>query len=164
MLKMKYNAIYIIPTQKNKWNFGLRESCFFLCVGRKVGTGNRNNVSNYDFFSYSGPRVTSMSNSTTYQDTSISNDLHTKTDNILAKIQGISIAKALCKQSKTVINYNGCTVLDAVLKGLYSGHHYNKLCKNRIITKYFGSGSEIFLYYKYLIFYTSLYISFVMYI
>ena len=30
MFKMKYNAIYIMPTPKNKWNFGLRESCFFL--------------------------------------------------------------------------------------------------------------------------------------
>ena len=116
-------------------------------LGTRVGTGNRSSVSNYGYFSYSGPRITGMSNSTTFQDISIDHDLYTKRDNIFFKIQGISIIKALCKQSETVLNCNGCTVLDTLLNGLYSGRKCNDICRNRIVAKYFGSVSNMTIWY-----------------
>ena len=108
---------------------------------QNTGTGDRNSVVNLGYFSYSGPRVSHMAVPQTFQDKTIFHDLHTKKDSYIHKLESISIANTLCKQSEIIINLNGCTVLDTILHGLYDNKLYNEMCHNIIVAKYFASVS-----------------------
>ena len=134
----------ISGTSRN--NFHNEDLCPFNLMhgqhSKYKGTGDRSSVANMGFFSYSGPRVSHMAGTKTFQDKTIHHDLHTKDDSYIHKLESISIANSLCKQSEIVISLNGCTVLDTVLKGLYDSKLYNEMCNNRIVAKYFASVSD----------------------